>query len=147
FRSSLRIMNCFHPGHGMGRFIDEVVGRSGSIVVNRHHASKSIEEDVEQLDSGVAELGGFDCLAAPAWSPNPKAKGASLDQLLTADQENVIGRRIRLVITAGAPLNNESTKIAERLAEAAEWAGNEPPEVRELYGGSEVGIAAELPDF
>jgi phenylacetate-CoA ligase len=139
---SLRVLNCFHPGHGMGRFLDEVVGSSGAIVVNRHHASTSTAEDIEQLRTELAEFGGFNCLAAPGCSPNPRAKGASLDLLLTADADNVIGRNIRLVITAGAPLDDPRAKIRERLLEASQFAGTQPPAIRELYGGSEVGIAA-----
>lgn len=139
---SFRILNCFHPGHGMGRYIDEIVGSSGCLVVNRNHASTSIDEDVRQISSGLGDLGGFDCLAAPAWSPNARAKGASLDALLTADVDNVIGRQIRFVITAGVPLDGGGAAVRERLAEAAEMAGNPGPEVGEIYGGAEVGICA-----
>ncbi|MGH3846823.1 MAG: hypothetical protein ACRDS0_36185 [Pseudonocardiaceae bacterium] len=66
--------------------LDEVVGGSDAIVVNRHRASASTAEDIEHLRT---------------WSPNPRTTKFSLDLLLTADVDIVIGRSIRLVITAG----------------------------------------------
>ena len=140
----LRIFNCFHPGHGMGRYLDEVVGSSGNLVVNRHHASPTIEADVAQLMTGLPEIGGFNCIAAPAWSPAAKAKGASLDLLLNADLDNFIGRNVQYLISAGAPLNDPKIRVRERVGDAAALAGRDDggPRIREIYGGSEVGIVA-----
>jgi len=136
-----RIFNCFAPTHGAGRFIDDAFPRLGSVVLNRHHAAAGPEEVVQQMAGSLKDFGGFTCLAAPPWSPGKTSKGSAIADLLDQDLDNLIGRTVRMVITAGAAASG-SFNLRTRLDEATNLARRSPIEICEWYGSAEVGIAA-----
>src|SRR5205823_3624379 len=58
------------------------------------------------------------------------------------DVNNFIGQKVRVIITAGAPVNVPHLKLQARVREANDRAGKEPTCFSEWYGGAETGIAA-----
>ena len=57
---------------------------------------------MRQLTTGLQGIGGFNALIAPPWRPaGASTKGATLEELLDADDTNYIGRRIRVIIAGG----------------------------------------------
>ncbi|MFZ5965183.1 hypothetical protein ACOXXX_19745 [Thalassococcus sp. BH17M4-6] len=136
-----RVFNCFASTHSAGRFINDAFPLLGSLVLNRHHTAVTPEEVITQLSLGFSTLGDFTCLAAPPFSPGVVSKGASIADLLEHDFDNVIGRTIRTVITAGAATSGDFD-LREQLDEATDMAGKPPIQIVEWYGAAEVGIAA-----
>ena len=136
-----RIFNCFASTHSAGRFINDAFPLYGSIVLNRHHTATTPEDVITQITNGFASFGGFNCLAAPPWSPGAVSKGASVAELLDHDFDNVIGKTSRTVITAGATTSG-SFDLREALDDATSTAGKPPISICEWYGAAEVGIAA-----
>ena len=134
-----RIFNCFNPGHFGGKYIEDAFNRYGSVVVPRHFTHTSPAEIVAQLARGIPGVGSFNALAGPPWTPGP-SKGASVDDLLNADLDNVIGREIRLIRTSGAPTDLPELRLRERVWEANDLAGAPRTEFMELYGCQEVGL-------
>lgn len=140
-KSYSRIFNCFASTHSAGRFINDAFPLYGSMVLNRHHTATKPEEIVTQINNGFAAFGGFNCIAAPPWSPGAVSKGASIADLLDHDFENVIGETIRTVITAGAATSG-AFDLRAALNEVTDMAGKPPMAICEWYGAAEVGIAA-----
>jgi hypothetical protein len=135
-----RVFNVFNPGHVAGRCFEDAYNRWGAAVENRHFALMTDREIVGQLQNGVPELGGFNCLAAPPCLPPGVTikKGGTVDGLLNADVDNFIGRNIRLILTAGAPRDLPEFRLRERVWEANDLAGAQRTRFIDIYGSSEI---------
>lgn len=134
-----RVLNCYHAGHFGGKYIEAAFHRLGAVVHNRHFTFHTPAEVAGQMATGLSELGGFNCLAIPPWRPAGPTKGITLDDLLNADVDNFIGRKIRLIRTGGAPTHLPELRLRERVWEANELAGAECTWFIEIYGCSETG--------
>ena len=138
-----RLFNCFHAGHVAGKLMEDIFSRAGCVVENNHHINTDVAAIVRQLGTGLSAFGGFNALTLPPWRPPELAgnKGATLDMLLNEDVDNVIGSRIEVIITGGAPFSPEA-RIKERTWEANTLAGRPPAAFVHTYGSAEVGIIA-----
>ncbi len=92
-----RIFNGFNQGHVAGKVFEDAFNRAGSLVKNRHFISKDDNDSINQIIRDRSNA-----LALPADS-GKVSKGGDLKTLLTFDNDNAIGRQIRVIITTGGP--------------------------------------------
>jgi phenylacetate-coenzyme A ligase PaaK-like adenylate-forming protein len=98
------------------------------------------EAVLRQMMRGMREVGGFNCLSVPPYTPEGAVqKGFTLDGLLDLDVENYIGANIRTIITAANWLDNPRYALRQRVWEANELAGAPRTIFVDTYGCSEVG--------
>lgn len=139
-RKMNRILNCFHAGHFGGQNVNDTFVRLGCIVENRHFAYTDDESVMGQLRIGLSDIGGFNAMFLPPWSPKGPTKGVSLDGLLRVDSTNYIGRNIRVISLGGASSRVPGLDLRERVADANRRAGVEPTLIMDKYGANEIGI-------
>lgn len=92
-----RVFNGFHQGHVAGKVFEDALDRAGSLVKNRHFTSKDDSDSIQQIIRDRSNA-----LALPADS-GKVSKGGDLKTLLIFDNENVIGKQIKVIITTGGP--------------------------------------------
>ena len=138
-----RLFNCFHAGHVAGKLFEDIFTKAGCVVENNHHINTDTEAIIRQLSFGLSAFGGFNAITLPPWRPVELAgnKGATLDMLLNEDVDNIIGNKIEVIITGGAPFDPEA-HIKERLWEANDLAKRSHSTFVHTYGCAEVGIIA-----
>ncbi|MBI2670827.1 hypothetical protein HYX18_02530 [Candidatus Woesearchaeota archaeon] len=92
-----RIFNGFHQGHVAGKVFEDAFNRAGALVKNRHFTSKEDTDSIKQII-----LNKSNALALPA-DTGKVSKGGDLKTLLSVDNENIIGKQIKVIITTGGP--------------------------------------------
>ncbi len=109
FEDYASTFNCFNPGHVAAPVFRDALHTAGAVVVGKHFTHVEEKRVLSQLETEHAEFGGFDCLAVPPCTPpGMTQKGGTLRSLLDNDSNNVIGKRVRLIITTGAPREHPS---------------------------------------
>ncbi len=109
-----RMFNGFHQGHVAGKVFEDAFNRAGSLVKNRHFASK---EDIDSIKQIIRDKS--NALSLPA-DTGKVSKGGDLKNLLIADKENVLGKQIKTIITTGGPRPNQ---LIEQLHQRNKLAG------------------------
>lgn len=148
----LRTLSFFHPGHFGGKVFEDSLNRSGYHAEGVHFTNDETRT-IAQLYSGTRALGGYTAIAIPPRTPEGTTSkggaGVTLERLLELDVENFVGRRIKLILTSGAPRALASGSLLERVWEANELAGQPRTRFLDIYGCSEVAgpIATECEHY
>ncbi len=138
-----RIFHCFNNGHTAGKVYEDAFSRLGCAVENRHFSLSSEEAVMQQMRRGLREVGGFNTLSVPPYTPEGAVqKGITLDGLLEVDLDNYLGEKVRTVITAANWRDNPRYDLRRRMWDANDAAGAPHTQFVDTFGCSEVGTLA-----
>ena len=137
------VFHCFNNGHTAGKVYEDAFSRLGCTVENRHFSLSTEADVLAQMVRGMREVGGFDTLSVPPYTPaGAVQKGITLDGLLRLDTGNYIGAHIRTIITAANWLDDPRYALRQRVWDANDIAGAPRTVFVDTYGCSEVGTLA-----